>query len=94
MSKLVVRALYKAPYRTSTFVFLSKDTFNRKCEITGSVYYWSNNQSISPCLFDNDEEALKKLNRLKKPKDVVSDIVIVPFIPGKQIFYTDGTSLP
>lgn len=85
--KLVIRAKYPS---SSVWVFLAKDSFNRRDSDTGSVYYWSNNLAIAPVLFDSEEEGFKKLNRLKRVKEQVSEAEIFPYVAGKQIFYLDG----
>lgn len=87
--QLIVRAKHTS---SSVYVYLSKDCFGRKSD--GSVYYWSNNMGLGVCLlFDNPEEAMKKIGRLKIKSQVI-DIEVVPFEPGVQIVYLDGRYFP
>jgi hypothetical protein len=84
---LVVRAKHQY---SPVFVFLTRDAWDRKGD-SGSVYCWSNNMSlIDYPKFHTSEEAMKFVNRLKI-KNEVSNTTVVPFIPGAQLFYHDGS---
>lgn len=92
----VLRA--KLPYdrglTTGVYVFLTRDTWKRKCETTGSIYYWSNNMGIGDNQFPTEAKAWQMLNRLPKVKARACDFEVVPYQPGKQIFYLDGRVSP
>lgn len=85
----VIRAIHPA---CSCWVYLAKDSWNRKCH-DGSMYYWSTNMMIGAMKFETPEEGMKKIDRLKIKKGMTG-IEASPFIEGVQTVYLDPDKEP